>query len=71
MPTRRAAGDSVVTPSVSVVVPVYNGIATIDATMQSLLAQTFRDFELLVSDNMSTDGTWEALQRYAVDPGSA
>lgn len=59
------------TPSVSVVVPVYNGIATIDATMQSLLAQTFRDFELLVSDNMSTDGTWEALQRYAVDPGSA
>lgn len=56
------------TPLVSVVVPVYNGIATIDATMQSLLAQTFRDFELLVSDNMSNDGTWEALQRYTVDP---
>lgn len=56
------------TPLVSVVVPVYNGAAFIDATMQSILAQTFSDFELLVSDNASTDGTWEALQRYTVDP---
>ncbi|MEB3983904.1 glycosyltransferase [Mycobacterium sp. 663a-19] len=56
------------TPVVSVVVPVYNCVAFIDATMQSILAQTFNDFELVVSDNASTDGTWEALQRYAVDP---
>lgn len=56
------------TPSVSVVVPVYNCVAFIDATMQSILAQTFRDLELVVSDNASTDGTWEALQHYAVDP---
>lgn len=56
------------TPSVSVVVPVYNCVAFIDATIQSILAQTFSDFELLVSDNASTDGTWEALQRYTVDP---
>jgi glycosyltransferase involved in cell wall biosynthesis len=57
-----------VTPLVSVVVPVYNCVAFIDAAMQSILAQTFRDFELLVSDNASTDGTWEALQRYTDDP---
>jgi glycosyltransferase involved in cell wall biosynthesis len=57
-----------VAPSVSVVVPVYNGVAFIDATMQSILAQTFSDFELVVSDNASTDGTWEALQRYTADP---
>lgn len=56
------------TPLVSVVVPVYNCVAFIDAAMQSILAQTFTDFELLVSDNASTDGTWEALQRYTVDP---
>jgi glycosyltransferase involved in cell wall biosynthesis len=57
-----------VTPLVSVVVPIYNGVEFLDATMQSILAQTFSDFELVVSDNGSTDGTWEALQRYTVDP---
>ena len=56
------------TPLVSVVVPVFNCVAFIDAAVQSILAQTFSDFELLVSDNASTDGTWEALQRYTVDP---
>ncbi|WP_197283584.1 glycosyltransferase [Mycobacterium sp. Marseille-P9652] len=48
--------------------PVFNGIAFIDATMKSILAQTFTDFELVVSDGLSDDGTWEALQRYTVDP---
>jgi glycosyltransferase involved in cell wall biosynthesis len=57
-----------VTPVVSVVVPVYNGAAFINETMQSILAQKFDDFELLVSDRYSTDGTWEALQRYTADP---
>jgi len=56
------------TPVVSVVVPVYNCVAFIDAAMRSILAQTFTDFELLVSDHTSTDGTWEALQGYTADP---
>lgn len=56
------------TPRVSVVVPAYNSVAFIDATLRSILAQTFTDFELVVSDHTSTDGTWEALQQFAVDP---
>ena len=36
--------------------------------MRSILAQAFTDFELVVSDHSSTDGTWEALQHYTADP---
>lgn len=50
------------TPRVTIGLPVYNGAATLEASMASLLAQTFGDFELVVSDNASTDGT-EALVR--------
>jgi glycosyltransferase involved in cell wall biosynthesis len=57
-----------VTPRVSVVVPAYNSVAFIEATMRSILAQTFTDFELVVSDHNSTDGTWEALQQFTADP---
>jgi glycosyltransferase involved in cell wall biosynthesis len=57
-----------VKPLVSVVVPAYNSVAFIDATMRSILGQTFTDFELVVSDHSSTDGTWEALQRFTADP---
>lgn len=43
-------------PRVSIGIPVYNGAATIGATIESLQAQTFGDFELIVCDNASTDG---------------
>lgn len=56
------------TPRVSIVIPSYNSVEFINATMESVLAQTFADFELLVSDHSSTDGTWEALQRFLNDP---
>ncbi len=55
-------------PRVSVVVPAYNSAAFIADTMDSVLSQTFTDFELIVSDHSSTDGTWEALQPYTADP---
>lgn len=56
------------TPRVSVVVPSYNSVGFICATMESILAQTFDNFELMVSDHGSTDGTWEVLQKFAADP---
>jgi glycosyltransferase involved in cell wall biosynthesis len=55
-------------PRVSVVVPSYNNADFIEATMDSILAQTFEDFELVVADHSSADGTWERLQRYRTDP---
>ncbi|WP_069385656.1 glycosyltransferase family 2 protein [Cellulosimicrobium cellulans] len=55
-------------PRVSVVVPAYNNAAYIEKTIDSILAQTFEDFELVVSDHSSTDGTWDVLQRYRDEP---
>lgn len=55
-------------PRVSVVVPSYNSGRFIEATIASILGQSFTGFELVVADHSSTDGTWEALQRHGDDP---
>jgi glycosyltransferase involved in cell wall biosynthesis len=55
-------------PRVSVVVPAFNNVAHIERTLESILAQTFEDLELLVSDHTSPDGTWESMQRFTGDP---
>ena len=46
-----------VAPEVSVCVPVYNGARYVAETMRSILSQSFEDFELIVTDNCSTDDT--------------
>ncbi|MDR7543860.1 MAG: glycosyltransferase [Armatimonadota bacterium] len=46
-------------PRVSVCVPVYNGARYLRESLESVLAQTYGDFELVVSDNCSTDETPE------------
>ncbi len=56
------------TPTVSIVVPSFNNALHIARTMESILSQTFADFEVVVSDHSSTDGTWELLQPYLDDP---
>jgi glycosyltransferase involved in cell wall biosynthesis len=56
-------------PRVSIGLPVYNGELFLAQAIDSLLAQTYTDFELILSDNASTDGT-EAIcrDRAARDP---
>lgn len=56
-------------PRVSIGMPVYNGERFVRQAIESLLEQTFRDFELIVSDNGSTDATSEICATYAAaDP---
>lgn len=52
-------------PRVSIGMPVYNGDRFLTAALDAILAQTFTDFELIISDNDSTDKTQEICQIYA------
>jgi glycosyltransferase involved in cell wall biosynthesis len=54
-----------VSPKVSVGLPVYNGERFLAEAIESSLAQSFSAFELIISDNGSTDGTREICTRYA------
>lgn len=51
-------------PRVSVVIPAFNESKNIHKTLESLLNQTYKDFELIVVDNNSTDNTSEIARRY-------
>jgi glycosyltransferase involved in cell wall biosynthesis len=56
-------------PRLSVGLPVYNGERYLPEALDALLAQSFTDFELIISDNASTDRTEEICCRYAgLDP---
>ncbi|UZR28728.1 glycosyltransferase family 2 protein [Methylococcus mesophilus] len=58
-----------ITSKVSIGMPVYNGEKFIREALESLLTQTFTDFELIISDNASTDGTEAICHEYAArDP---
>lgn len=52
------------TPMVSVVIPAFNAQAYISTAVDSVLAQTLRDFELIVVDDGSSDGTGSVVQAY-------
>jgi glycosyltransferase involved in cell wall biosynthesis len=52
-------------PMLSIGLPVYNGERYLRASLDALLAQTFTDFELIISDNASTDATAEICREYA------
>jgi glycosyltransferase involved in cell wall biosynthesis len=52
-------------PRVSVGIPVYNGEKHLQTAVDSVLEQDYNDFELIISDNASTDHTAEICRRYA------
>lgn len=52
-------------PAVSVVLLIYNRAEVLERTIESILAQTFPDFELLLCDDCSTDTSGEICQKYA------
>lgn len=53
------------TPIVTIGMPVYNGEKYLRSALDSLLAQNFTDFELIISDNASTDMTAEICEEYS------
>ena len=53
------------TPLVTIGMPVYNGEEYLEEALNSILAQTFADFELIISDNASTDRTEDLCRAYA------
>lgn len=52
-------------PTISVLMPVYNAERYVAEAVESILAQTFADFEFIITDDGSTDGSHSILERYA------
>ena len=51
-------------PRLSIGLPVYNGENYLAESLDALLGQSYEDFELIISDNASTDGTADICRRY-------
>lgn len=52
-------------PIVSIITPCYNAESFITLTIESVLAQTYSEWELLIVDDCSTDGSYELIHKYA------
>ncbi len=63
MPAMSVSPDAA--PLVSVIMPAYNAEQYIGEAIESILHQTFRDFELIIIDDGSNDGTLHVIQSYA------
>jgi glycosyltransferase involved in cell wall biosynthesis len=61
----NAVASSNDAPLVSIGLPVYNGGSYVALSIASLLAQTYRHIELVISDNASTDGTQQVCEQFA------
>ncbi|RIK30571.1 MAG: glycosyltransferase family 2 protein [Anaerolineae bacterium] len=56
-------------PRVSIGLPVHNGEKYLEEALDSILAQTYKDFEIIISDNASNDKTQDICLKYAQDDG--
>lgn len=52
-------------PKVTVLMSVYNGSLMVSDAIESILNQTYRDFEFLIIDDGSTDNSWEIIEAYS------
>ena len=50
---------------ISVVIPLYNKAQSVQKTLDSVLAQTFQDFEIVIVDDGSTDSSYEICKEFA------
>ncbi len=57
-----------ISPTVSVVIPNYNYACHLDARIESVLNQTYQDFELIILDDASTDNSREVIEKYRSHP---
>lgn len=57
-----------VNPLVSVIVPNYNHARFLDERMESILGQTYQNFEVIILDDVSTDNSREVIEKYRNDP---
>src|SRR5947207_9071625 len=55
------------TPVVSVIMPVYNAARYVAAAVESVLVQSFTDFEFIITDDGSTDNSLNILRYYTSD----
>jgi glycosyltransferase involved in cell wall biosynthesis len=56
------------TPKVSIVIPAYNNVQYLAETLDSVLNQTYEDYEVVIADHSSVDGTMEVIERYRSHP---
>ena len=65
---QKTAQHSPKTSRVGIGLPVYNGERYVEAAIRSILEQSFEDFQLVIGDNASTDGTEEICRSFDSDP---
>lgn len=63
--TRKVASEPA--PLVSIILPVHNAARYVDSTIHSVLGQTFLDFELIIVDDCSEDGTLRVVREFSSD----